>query len=146
MVRMLQEIQGVSADMPGVTRRWFHNDEFDLFVTLDREQTLVGFELCYGSPSSEQALVWTQSDGYFHDGMRSTPRQERALAGLLEGDALDSDSLRARFQAASLSLPDSLKTALYARLQDYAIRAPDIPSRRKRFRRAGWQHRGTQRN
>jgi len=64
---MMQEILGVT-DEPGIHRRWFHDDYFDLFVWQVEGGELVQFQLCYGIDSSEQALVWEKRGGFFLDG------------------------------------------------------------------------------
>ena len=63
---MLKEILGV-ADDPPARRRWFHDDYFDLFVWQAEGQVTL-FQLCYGVDSSDRALVWDKSRGFFHDG------------------------------------------------------------------------------
>jgi hypothetical protein len=75
---MMKEIQGVT-DEPQARRRWFHDEYFDLFVWQpnageSNAGELVAFQLCYGRDASEQALVWEQGIGFFHDGPTSLRR------------------------------------------------------------------------
>lgn len=137
---MLREILDVSQDEPSSQRRWFHDDYFDLFVW-ETGGELVAFELCYGGHSSEQALVWTQGHGYFHDGGKSGSGDIIA-ARLLPGDALDADPIIARFERAADGLPEALRLALRARLREYIAQRAEVPARRTRFRRAAWQQTG----
>lgn len=137
---MLKEILGVSQDEPSSERRWFHDDYFDLFVRQAGGE-LAAFELCYGIPSSGQALVWTQTHGYFHDGGKSGSKDIIA-ARLLPGDPLDADPIIARFERAADGLPEALRLALKARLREYVAQRAEVPSRRTRFRRAAWQKAG----
>ncbi len=65
---MLREIEGVRQDEPGRARRWFHDDHFDLFVWASPGGEVLMFQLCYGGPSSDRALVWREDLGFFHDG------------------------------------------------------------------------------
>lgn len=39
-------------------RRWFASHAFDLVVWLGEGDDVVGFQLCYGKPTSEKALTW----------------------------------------------------------------------------------------
>ena len=99
---MLKEIHGV-ADEPPAKRRWFHDDFFDLFVwQADGEVTL--FQLCYGVDSSERALVWDRSRGFFHDG----PAASRDVV--------------ARFEDAMGGLPAELRTAIREKIHEFAGR------------------------
>ena len=133
---MLKEILDVLQDDPSSRRRWFHDDYFDLFVR-EAGGELKEFELCYGVPSNERALVWSRGRGYFHDGDASSG--DFIGAGLGSGDPLDADPIIARFERAAAGLPDALRLALNARLREYALQNAEGSARRKRFRRAGWQ-------
>jgi len=115
---MLKEIHGLTED-PAARRRWFHDDFFDLFVwQAEGEVTL--FQLCYGGNSSERALVWDRSRGFFHDGPASR-------------------DVVARFEDAMGGLPAELRTAIREKLHEFAGRTLEVTSRRKKFRRAAWQ-------
>jgi hypothetical protein len=122
---MMHEILGVS-DEPGVHRRWFHDDYFDLFVWQESGGELVQFQLCYGFDSSERALVWHKRSGFFLDGVE--PSKSRK-----------GDPLVARFDAASHALPEDIRAAMTARLHEFATQEDSALARRKRFRRASWQ-------
>lgn len=138
---MLREIRDVLQDDPSSERRWFHDEYFDLFVRQKGDE-LAAFELCYGIDSDEQALVWSRSNGYFHDG---TPSSGNFIgARLASGDPLEADPVIARFERAANALPDALHRALLDRLREYALRNAKGAARRKRFRRAAWQTGGKQ--
>ncbi|HTQ73797.1 MAG TPA: hypothetical protein VMI74_05880 [Burkholderiales bacterium] len=122
---MMHEILGVT-DEPGVHRRWFHDDYFDLFVWQGSGGELVQFQLCYGIDSSERALVWHKRSGFFLDGVRP------AKSG-------KGDPLVARFDAAAHTLPEDVRLAMSARLHEFAEQKVATPARRRRFRRAAWQ-------
>jgi hypothetical protein len=116
---MLKEIHGVTDDPPA-SRRWFHDDYFDLFVW-QAEGELTLFQLCYGMDSSERALVWDRQRGFFHDGPPS------------EGEFV------ARFEDAATALPHDIRRDVRVKLHEFAGRRLSVPSRRQRFRRASWQ-------
>lgn len=116
---MLKEIQGV-ADDPPARRRWFHDEEFDLFVwQASGEVTL--FQLCYGEASADRALVWDQRRGFFHDG---PPAPETVVT---------------RFDDAATALPEDIRNAIREKLHEFAGRRIAVTSRRRQFRRATWQ-------
>jgi len=132
---VLREILDVTQDDPASKRRWFHDDDFDLFVR-ETDQGLAAFELCYGMKSSERALVWMQDKGYFHDGGASPDFIGSKLAS---GGALEDDPVIARFTLSAGGLPRDLRIALEARLREFALQRAEGAARRQRFRRAGWQ-------
>ena len=131
---MLREITGLTQDDPASTRRWFHDDDFDLFVRESGEE-LTAFELCYGIRSNERALVWTREHGYFHDGEVS---HDFIGAGLAPGGPLETDPVLARFTLSAGRLPRTLRLALEQHLREFAQSA-NGSARRGRFRRAEWQ-------
>jgi hypothetical protein len=137
---MLREILDVLQDDPSSQRRWFHDDYFDLFVRQTGGE-LAAFELCYGIDSYERALVWSQVQGYFHDGGTSASG-DFIGARLAPGDPIESDPIIARFERAAAELPEAVCLALKARLREYAMQDAKGSARRKRFRRASWQRNG----
>jgi hypothetical protein len=123
---MLREIEGV-ADEPRTHRRWFHDEDFDLFVWQTEEGDVTLFQLCYGAAPGEQALVWHRSGGFFHDGME--PDAAPAAGEIAE-----------RFEAAAKSLPRKVRTAVGGRIREYLEgKLPVAAARRKQFRREDWQ-------
>ena len=115
----MKEILGV-ADDPPAKRRWFHDDEFDLFIW-QAGGRLTLFQLCYGTDAGERALVWDAKRGFFHDG----PPASR-------------DDV-ARLDTAAAALPPEVRTAVREKIHEFAGRNLDVTSRRKTFRRAAWQ-------
>ena len=122
---MLREIEGV-ADEPRTQRRWFHDDYFDLFVWQTENGDITLFQLCYGSAPDEQALVWHRVGGFFHDGAEPDNR---------EGDG----DIAERFEAAAQSVPRKIRQAVAERIREYLEGRLPAPTRRKQFRRKGWQ-------
>jgi hypothetical protein len=140
---MMREILGVAQDGTEVQRRWFHDDYFDLFVWQAEQGEIVSFQLCYGVDSSEQALVWRKDHGWFQDGKTTVEPVPRKILGtvlapapLAGADA--TDPLASRFEFAARSLPDDIRSAVAARLREYAEKAT-VTARRKRVRRPAWQ-------
>jgi len=135
---VLREIYDVMQDDPSNVRRWFHDDDFDLY-TRETGEELVAFELCYGIHAYERALVWKQGRGFFHDG---DPSGDFIGASLAPGDSLGVDPIIARFKEAAGGLPETLRLGLERRLGEFALGDAEGSARRTRFRRADWQRTG----
>ena len=127
---MLREIVGLRQDEPGLQRRWFHDDYFDLFVWQNTTGAVTAFELCYGQNASECALAWQDDTGFFHDGANEVSDAHASP---------ESDPMATRFRAAAHDLPESIRVVLDARIAEYVRVRDRLPARRKRFRRADWQ-------
>ena len=125
----MKEILGV-ADEPRTRRRWFHDEQFDLFVWQTEGGELVSFQLCYGAAQDEQALVWHKESGFFRDGERASQAESAERSNEL---------MLARFDAAAAELPADIRPRMVALVREYARRKPAVVARRKRFRRAEWQ-------
>jgi hypothetical protein len=122
----MREILGVGDEAP-LSRRWFHDDYFDLFVWQDAGGAVARFELCYGAGASERALVWLGDERLFHDG---APGAAPGLPKLLQ-----------RFERAGAGLPERVRREVHARVRELGTRRT---TRRSGFRRAPWQQRGAQ--
>ena len=134
----MQEILGVT-DEAGAHRRWFHDDYFDLFVWQVEGGELVQFQLCYGIDTSERALVWHKSGGFFLDGVDpEKPGKGKVPAAKAHSPKVD--PVVERFDAAARSLPEDIRLAMVARVHEFVEKQEATPARRKRFRRASWQH------
>jgi len=134
----MREILGVAQEEPQTRRRWFHDEYFDLFVWQDAGGEITSFQLCYGIDSSERALVWRKTGGFFHDGEQGDA--EDAIGARLEpGASLASDPVGARFESAARALPEEIRAVVTEHIRGYAEQKRATQIRRKRFRRAGWQ-------
>jgi len=135
----MHEILGVT-DEPGAHRRWFHDDYFDLFVWQAEGGELVQFQLCYGIDSSERALVWHKSGGFFLDGAEPGKPGKGKVPGAKPSRTPKVEPVVERFDAAARSLPEDIRLALIERVHEFVEKQDATPARRKRFRRASWQH------
>ncbi len=143
---MMREIVGVVQGEPVTRRRWFHDEYFDLFVWQNSASEIESFQLCYGIDSSERALEWRKNRGFFHDGAKvGTPVPGGILDGR-EAGAVDktAQTISSRFDFAARALPDEVRTAVAARIREYAEKMPSVPMRRRQVRRAAWQKQGTE--
>ncbi len=86
---MLREILIVEQNNPTLKRRWFESDYFDLFIWQDSGGALVRFQLCYDVELNERALVWSDAEGFYHDGVdhgEGEPGDGRAKTPILVRD------------------------------------------------------------
>ena len=110
---MLREIRGVDQKTPGLVKRWFQDDYFDLVAWHDPRGTILRFQLCYARESrGERVLEWRRGLGFQH-----LKTEERAAykAGRDDARALQLDRqaatgvLKRHFLAASADIPELLR-------------------------------------
>ena len=128
----MREIEGVTAEEKA-RRRWFHDDYFDLFVWQNDGGDVTLFQLCYGTASSDRALVWYKDKGFFHDGV------EAGEGEVIGTGSAASDPVLERLSSAAGTLPDEIRRPVIDCVRKFIETKPAVPSRRKQFRRAEWQ-------
>jgi hypothetical protein len=47
-------------------KQWFVDEAMDLIVSRDPTGTIRAFQLCYGKPWTQKALMWTEGNGMGH--------------------------------------------------------------------------------
>jgi hypothetical protein len=83
-----------------ITKRWFGDSYFDLFVWIDETNTIVSFQLCYGKPLDEHALTWISPSIYYHqsvDDGENRPGKSKSTPVLLPDGMVDLPSILRRF-------------------------------------------------
>jgi hypothetical protein len=64
---MLSEIKNIMQRSLVRRKRWFHNDDFDLYVWQAPDGVVLELQLCYESGTTrEKALTWKRGIGYAH--------------------------------------------------------------------------------
>jgi hypothetical protein len=105
-------------------RRWFSNEDFDLFVWFDDLGAIAGFELCYDRSDVERALSWSPTRGYRH--WRVDTGEATGLSydmtPILEPDDTDfpKDRVIAAFVEAADALEPAIRSFVVQRLQEVA--------------------------
>ena len=78
---MLSEIRNIMQRSLTRRKRWFHDDDFDLYVWQAPEGTVLELQLCYEHGTRrERALTWKRGIGYAHysvDSGESTATERR---------------------------------------------------------------------
>lgn len=135
---MLREVRVVRQSEPGLLKRWFESDFFDLYLW-EEDARIVHMQLCYNRHRhDESAISWREGLGMFHDGVEAAHRIETPL--LEAGGAFDAERVNARFLRESADLPIEVRKFVLARLHEFALTGPVRrgPPRRV-LRREDWQ-------
>jgi len=92
-------------------RRWFTDDDFDLYIWYaDRTaKSITGFQLCYQKKNKQKALTWNRGKGFLHtaiDDGESTPLKNRTPILVADGTFRKNEVLRGFRSAAAAIEPD----------------------------------------
>ena len=140
---MLREVPEVAQDAPGLTRRWFRDEYFDLYLWEKPGGEMDAFQLCYDRADRERSLRWSAATGFQHEGVnRPETKPGRAMTAILvvEG-AMPLAAVSRKFLAAAKELPAATRDFLFERLEEYAGNR----RRPKPGRRAAPRHRARKR-
>ena len=103
-------------------RRVFSDEYFDLYIWLDDDDSVSGFQLCYGKNSGERALTWRRSSGYTHlkvdDGENIDEGYKRKPMLVADG-LFDWNAVLAKFEQASGGLPLEYRELVLKSIKDY---------------------------
>ncbi len=120
---MLCEIANVLQDQPGLRRRWFQDDFFDLFVWLTPHDVISAFQLAYERTRHERVLEWSNDRGFSHsrvDSGEALPNLNRTPL-LLRGGGCPVRFIAREFERRSALLESGLREAIAVKLR-YARR------------------------
>jgi hypothetical protein len=151
---MLREIAVSLQHQPGILRRWFCSDYFDLYLwQREADGGYESLQLCYDLGRYERALTWKPPYGFFHDGVDDGDLATSKETPLLVEDGLfEGESVIARFAREADLLPAEVRDFVTDKLMLYADThvtegaAPDRKSRRLKVRREEWQVRSAEPN
>lgn len=131
----LREIKVSRQDDVGITKRWFENEFFDLFLWA-RDGGIFHMQLCYGKPAHERAVSWRDGHGYFHDGVLSNPPGDVvAKSSILEaGGNFDFEKVNGRFLRESQGLETAVRKFVLEKLHYFALHGPTHPDRPPRIK------------
>ena len=117
---MLREIRGVRQDNPGLTRRWYQDEFFDLYTWHTAAGKLAGFQLCYDLPRKERALTWHQKHGFSHSKVDAGDNGRVGGSPLLEGTAPFPHRLvRSRFIKHAATIDAPTREAIIDKMREY---------------------------
>ncbi len=141
---MLREVLIVEQNDPSLKRRWFESDYFDLFIWQDSGGAFVRFQLCYDVELNERALVWSDPEGFYHDGVDHGGDVDGGLGQapiLVRDGKFDSGTVVPRFERESAEMPADVREFILARMRAHLIELHRQKMGRKRVRRERWQQR-----
>ncbi len=122
---MLHEINPPGFPEGNLTRRWFADGFFDLFVWLDAQGAILAFQLCYDKGHDEHAITWRSPSSYFHqrvDDGENGSGIGKATPILVPNGTFDFSALAQRFKSAIAEIDPQLSTFVYTKIVDFARR------------------------
>ncbi len=141
---MLREITRIQQQDPNRRRRWFQDGYFDLFLWQTASGTFDALQLCYDIRRRERALLWSQVEGFFHDGVdtgEDSPLADRTPVFVRDG-AFQWSDVRTRFREASADLPAEVREFVLDKIDEYwRDKHRARHNRRHKVRREDWQAR-----
>ena len=118
---MLSEIRDVKQNEGEDRRRWFTDDYWDLYVWINDDGGLSGFQLCYEKAYNEHALTWRQGAGFSHtridDGEQVASSHMTPM--LVRDGFFDKDSIARRFKADSSHIDQSIVAFVLKKLAQF---------------------------
>jgi hypothetical protein len=105
-----------------LTKRWFGDSFFDLFVWQDESEKIVSFQLCYGKPQDEHALTWMSPSIYYHqrvDDGENKPGKSKSTPVLLPDGMFEAPSIARRFQEESKEIDTSVSEFIHRKILDF---------------------------
>lgn len=118
---MLLEIMDVRQVRGEGKRRWFSDDYFDLIVWYEKDDRILGFQLCYNIREDEHALTWRREIGWSHDKIDAGEKSAwQKMTPILVADGLfPKEAIAARFQSASVAIEPGLSEFVYKKILEY---------------------------
>ncbi|HXD50298.1 MAG TPA: hypothetical protein VN689_00305, partial [Burkholderiales bacterium] len=106
---------------PGLKRRWYQDEFFDLYTWHAPDGALVSFQLCYDVRGRERALAWHREHGFTHskiDGGDGGPVTN--MTPLLVGTGRFPHRLvRERFLRHATALDDATRNFIIDKMREY---------------------------
>ena len=120
-LRMLHEISNVKQKARSQDRRWFTDNDMDLFVWFSRLNP-IGFQLSYNKQSNEKAVCWETDKGFQHyrvDSGEIEPIKYKMSPIYAAEDDFDTYAIAREFLHNSEHIENTLTDFIYARLLEY---------------------------
>lgn len=127
---MLTELHGVRQHPGEAPRRAFWDDYFQLYVWLEKQAEIIGFELSYDLLDNCRAFRWTPGDGIQH--YRVDDGEDRAMKKAIpilrpDHSSIDPHVLQ-EFDRRSAELEPSIRKLVAAKLQELLTTPGSHPS------------------
>ena len=119
---MLEEWNKPGIREGNLTKRWFGDPYFDLFVWIDASETIVSFQLCYGKPADEHAFTWMHPSIFYHqrvDDGENRPGKNKSTPVLLPDGMFDVNSIARRFLQDSKEIDPSIAGFIHQKILEF---------------------------
>ena len=119
---MLREISHVLQQNGKLKRRWFMSSYFDLVVSFQKDDYICEFELCYGHPSRDNVLRWSERFGFRHqkiDHGEHNPLRHKMTPLYLEERYFDKTAVLERFTQESQGLDPKIALHVIEKLSTF---------------------------
>ena len=103
-------------------RRWFSDNMFDLIVWYTKDNSIMGFQLCYRKGMDEHALTWLKGKGFSHkriDDGEGRPAEYKMTPVLVPDGAFDRDNVLAEFERVSGALDPDIVSVVTQSMRNY---------------------------
>ena len=123
---MLTELSPVKQIKGEPRRRWFNSASEDLIVWYAEDNSIFGFQLCYGRPVSESALTWLPKPGFTHnriDDGEGVGLAHKRTPLLMSDSSFDAEALLDKFGEISGVLPNEIAAFVLEKLRECVDRA-----------------------
>ena len=118
---MLHEISNIKQHSQRQIKRWFADNDMDLFVWFSA-QAPIGFQLSYNKQSNEKAICWESGKGFQHYSVDSGEIEpiKYKMSPLYSSDGdFDTYAIARAFLHNSEHIETTLADFIYARLLEY---------------------------
>ena len=105
-----------------LTRKWFGDSYFDLYVWLDENATVQKFQLCYDKAHNEHALTWTSPSTYYHqavDDGENRPGKNKSSPILVPDGMFAVNSIAERFAKESKEINPKIAQFVHQRILEF---------------------------
>ncbi len=121
---MLKEIRNARENLND-SRRIFADDYFDLYVWIESDDSISGFQLCYGESNNRKVLTWKNSKGFSHnsiDSGESNFGKSKSSPILMPDGHFNKDDTAERFEKESLTIDRKIRDFVLEKLTNYQQR------------------------
>lgn len=118
---MLIEFRKVRERSAEETRRWFHNEYFDLIIWYDKSYKVNAFKLCYDKLEDEKLLMWNNKGFISHELFNINEDLLKKVEQTKPGNQsfFVTDSVVNRFKNDSKTIDERIANFVYEKIIEY---------------------------
>lgn len=119
---MLREISYVKQERKKDRKRWFTDDDWDVFVWNRPDGSFSGFQLCYDKTGYQRALTWMDGEAPAHTAVRETNghagTHDHSSPLLVADGSADIPSLVEQFRDVSAKIDADVRNHITGKLRE----------------------------